>query len=114
MAAEALGPVNALPAHVVLETYSVLTRLPGGFAVPPDLAAGVLADRFPSEPFGLDEASRRTIVDRLAEAGVRGGAAYDGLVALEAAAHRERLLTLDARALRTYRQLGADFRLVGA
>ncbi len=34
-AAEALEAVRVLPAHAMLETYSVLTRLPGGLAVPP-------------------------------------------------------------------------------
>lgn len=34
------------------------------------------------------------------------GATYDGLVALEAAAHGKRLLTLDQRARSTYQRLG--------
>ena len=34
MAARALADVTALPAHVALEAYSVLTRLPSGLAVP--------------------------------------------------------------------------------
>jgi hypothetical protein len=43
---------------------------------------------------------------------VFGGASYDGLVALEADAHGEMLLTLDARAQRTYQQLGVRFQAV--
>jgi hypothetical protein len=42
--------------------------------------------------------------------GVGGGASYDGLVALEAAAHDHVLLTRDARAQDTYRRLGVAFR----
>ena len=39
-AAEALGDVTALPGHVMLEAFSVLTRLPAGLAVKPAAAAG--------------------------------------------------------------------------
>ena len=40
------------------------------------------------------------------------GATYDGVIALEAKAHGRTLLTLDARALETYRRLGAPSRTV--
>ncbi len=50
---------------------------------------------------------RRRLVARLAAAGVFGGSTYDGLVALEAAAHDESLLTLDVRAARAYGRVGA-------
>lgn len=43
-----------------------------------------------------------------------GGASYDGLVALEAAAHAETLLTLDERAQVTYRRLGAQFTVIAS
>ena len=45
-AAAALASVTALPAHAMLEAYSVLTRLPGGYAVPAATAAEVLEARF--------------------------------------------------------------------
>src|SRR6188472_166069 len=45
-AAAALASVTALPAHVVVEAYSVLTRLPAGLAVAPLAAADVIARRF--------------------------------------------------------------------
>jgi hypothetical protein len=101
-----------LPAHVVLESYSVLTRLPGGLAVPPTTAADVLRERFPAEPLSLPDAERRALVAKLAVAGVLGGATYDGLVALEAAAHEQPLLTLDRRAQDTYQRLGVGFRVI--
>jgi hypothetical protein len=41
-----------------------------------------------------------------------GGASYDGVVALQAAASRETLLTLDERAQDTYRRLGAAFTII--
>lgn len=112
--ARALEPVTALPAHVVVEAYSALTRLPSGLAVPPATAAGVLARRFDGAPLSLDRRRRSRLLATLAGAGVIGGATYDGLVALEAAAHGEELLTLDRRAQATYQRLGVEFRLIGA
>jgi hypothetical protein len=104
--------VNALPAHVVIEAYSVLTRLPSGLAVAPTLAARVLASRFDAPPLRLDDAERDRLLQTLAATGVSGGASYDGLVALEAKAHAHTLLTLDDRAQSTYQRLGADFTVI--
>ncbi len=109
-----MAGVSALPAHVVLEAYSVLTRLPGGLAVPPASASEVLAERFPARPLTLPVAGRRSLVASLASAGVVGGASYDGLVALEAAAHEQPLLTLDRRAQDTYQRLGVTFRVIAS
>jgi hypothetical protein len=108
-AAEALDGIDRLPAHVVIEAYSVLTRLPGGLAVPATAAASVLAQRFPEPPLRLGEADRTSVLERLAEAGVFAGASYDGLVALEAHANGQTLRTLDERAQATYRRLGIAF-----
>lgn len=109
--AEALRSVTALPAHVVLEAYSVLTRLPAGLAVPATVAADVLGRRFPEPPRSLAKRDRQGLLPTLA-AGVFGGGSYDGVVALEAHAHDHPLLTLDERAQATYRRLGAPFRPV--
>ncbi len=49
-AAQALTHVTALPAHVVVEVYAVLTRLPSGLAVPATMAARVLSRRFADSP----------------------------------------------------------------
>jgi toxin FitB len=90
----------------------VLTRLPGGLAVAPEAAAAVLMSRFGEEPLQLAAAERRTLLSTLATAGVGGGASYDGLVALEARAHDQVLLTRDSRAQDIYRRLGVTFRAV--
>jgi hypothetical protein len=110
--AEALRSVTALPAHVVLEAYSVLTRLPAGLAVPATVAADVLGRRFPEAPLRLAKRDRERLLPTLAAAGVLGRASYDGVVALEAHVHDHPLLTLDERAQATYRRLGAPFRPV--
>lgn len=110
--AEALRSVTALPAHVVLEAKSVLTRLPAGLAVPATVAADVLGRRFPEAPLRLAKRDRERLLPTLAAAGVFGGGSYDGVVALEAHVHDHPLLTLDERAQATYRRLGAPFRPV--
>jgi hypothetical protein len=111
-AAEALAGVAELPAHVMLEAYSVLTRLPAGLAVDAGTASAVLVARFPEPPLTLAAAERTALISTLARAGVVGGASYDGLVALEAAAHDRPLLTLDRRGVETYQRLGAAHRII--
>ena len=111
-AAAGLASVTALPAHAMLEAYSVLTRLPGGYAVPAVTAAGVLEARFDDPPLRLGARERRRLLATLATAGVFGGATYDGLVALEAQAHGHMLLSLDERAQDTYRRLGVAFQAI--
>src|SRR6516164_6422128 len=98
----------------MVEAYSVLTRLPAGLAVAPTLAAEVLARRFSRPPLRLRNAERAGVLARLAGAGVFGGASYDGLVALEAKAHTQSLLTLDERAQSIYRRLGANYTVIAA
>jgi toxin FitB len=112
-AAEALDGVSALPAHVLLETYAVLTRLPGGLAVPATVAADVLLERFPGKPLRLADEDRAALPAALARGGVAGGASYDGVGALEAAAHAQTMLTLDQRAQDAYRRLGTAFAVIG-
>ncbi|MGH2744146.1 MAG: PIN domain-containing protein [Thermoleophilaceae bacterium] len=68
--ARALEDVVAIPAHVMVETYSVLTRLPAGLAVPAAAAARVLGSRFHEEPLRLSDADRRKLPEQLAEASV--------------------------------------------
>lgn len=107
-----MSAVTALPGHVVIEAYAVLTRLPSGLAVPSATVARVLAQRFPEPPLLLDTAQRGRFLEQLAAAGVFGGATYDGLVALEAHNRGLTLLTLDERAQLTYARLGVAFELL--
>jgi predicted nucleic acid-binding protein len=106
--------VKDLPAHAAVEAYSVLTRLPGGLALPPVVAAELLAERFPGRRLRLSARENASVLASFAAAGVFGGATYDGLVALEAVAHGQTLVTLDERAQRTYGRLGVPFRAVSA
>lgn len=104
--------MTALPAHVMLEAYSVLTRLPAGLAARGTTASDLLARNFPDAPLQMPAGDRRKLIGVLADAGVSGGATYDGVIGLEAAAHNELVLTLDRRAQETYRRLGVPFRVL--
>lgn len=99
--------------HCWLETFSVLTRLPASHRTPTDLVVMTLEDRFGGEqPLVLSTRAMASVVRELATLGIIGGAVYDGLIALTAAAHGATLLTLDQRASETYRRCGVDFRMV--
>ncbi|MEQ6899463.1 PIN domain-containing protein [Microbacterium sp. KR10-403] len=110
-AREAVADVRVVPAHVLLETYSVLTRLPAARRVAPVVAAAALAS-LPWRPLSLSATDQSQLITELAAADVSGGASYDALIAATARRHGLTLLSLDRRAHRTYDALGVDHRLV--
>ena len=99
------GREVALSGHALVETYSVLTRLPGDLRLAPSDAAQLLSERFVA-PLLLraDVAGRLPAV--LSRLGIAGGAVYDALVALAAAEHGAELATRDVRARATYELVG--------
>ena len=101
-----------IPAHVLAETFSVLTRLPAPHRIGSTDAAAALA-QLPGEILPLDPARVIPLIMRLARHGFKGGAIYDGLVADTALQHGRTLLTLDRRALPTYDAVGAAVRWLG-
>ncbi len=103
LAARVLG----LPAHVMIETYSVLTRLPARHRVTPAIAGQALA-ALRHDVLDLPGAAHRDLVATLSRAGVRGGAVYDALVAATAQHHGLALVTADRRARRVYELVGVD------
>jgi predicted nucleic acid-binding protein len=107
-AIEALGDVRDLVAHVELEAYSVLTRLPEPLRAEPSLVSEYLREDFSGERLVLPELERHTFVERLAELSISGGAVYDASVAVTADRHGRTLLSCDRRAARTYDRLGID------
>jgi predicted nucleic acid-binding protein len=107
-ALDALGEVRDLVAHVELETYSVLTRLPEPFCAEPALVAEYLREDFTGERMVLNEPERREMVERLAALSISGGAVYDAMVGATAQHHGHRLLSCDRRAAKTYERLGID------
>ncbi len=108
VAIEALGDIRDLVAHVELEAYSVLTRLPEPLRAQPSLVAEYLREDFSGERMVLPEPERRTLVERLARLSISGGTVYDAIVGTTADHHGRSLLSCDRRAARTYDKLGID------
>ena len=101
----------ALSGYALIETYSVLTRLPGDVRLTPTDAARLLSSRF-SAPLLLDPADSARLPGLLADLGIAGGAVYDAIVGLAAARNNCRLATRDARAKTTYDSVGAQVEVV--
>lgn len=104
----------ALPAHALLETYSVLTGFP-----PPHRASGSVVDTWLDSRFvrilpSPTAAQQRDLVRKLAAAGRIGGAVYDGLVALTALRAGATLVTADRRAASLYALVGAEVRTLAS
>lgn len=110
LAALERGP--RLPAHVALECFSVLTRLPPPHRAPAGIVAEFLAVRFPGSPLTLPGRRQAALVGRAVEAGLSGGAIYDALVGWTARHAGARLLTRDRRAIPVYEAMGAAYELV--
>lgn len=102
----------ALAGHALHETYAVLTRLPGDARLAPADAVRLLRERFGPAAL-LDARATRAAPGVLAEAGIAGGATYDGLVALAARSAGLPLASRDRRALNTYRLLGVSVESLG-
>jgi predicted nucleic acid-binding protein len=101
-----------LAGHAWFETYSVLTRLPGGRRRSPADVAVLLAHDFPATAFLAAEATA-ALGPELAGLGISGGAVYDALVGAAARQHGRALVSGDARARPVYEALGVRARLVG-
>lgn len=101
-----------VPAQVLLEAYSVLTRLPPPHRAPADLVAAFLAERFPASPLVLPGREHARLVRRAADAGIVGGSIYDALVGATVRHAGARLLTSDRRAAPTYERLGVEYELI--
>jgi hypothetical protein len=104
--------VVRLAAHAAIETYSVLTRLPGDARLSPADAARLITETF-GDAAALDPSSQSTLVTLFSARGIAGGAVYDAVIALTAQQHEAVVLTRDARAAATYTALGASFEIVG-
>jgi toxin FitB len=101
----------SIPAHALVETYSVLTRLPGRLAAGDagrllGLAFG--AKRILTPSAGL----QRAVVDLCSTVGITGGATYDAYVGLTAREHGARLISRDRKAARVYDLVEVEFELV--
>jgi predicted nucleic acid-binding protein len=113
-AAAALARRPRIPVHVLIETYSVLTRLPAPHRAPADLVVAFLEERFAAAGslLTLPPRDQMQLIQRAAAAGLLGGSVHDALVAATAQHAGARLLTRDRRARLTYVRLGIDYELL--
>jgi predicted nucleic acid-binding protein len=112
-AAAALARRPRAPAHVLVETYSVLTRLPPPHRAPASIVAAFLAERFREPPLALPARAHLRLIEEAAAAQLSGGSIHDALIAATARHARARLLTRDRRAVAVYDTLGVDYDLIG-
>jgi predicted nucleic acid-binding protein len=113
LAYAAVGRTDAVVAHCLLETYSVLTRLRAPHRMTPDVVSSYLELAFGDHAvFGLSPSEQRNLVTICAKQGLSGGAVYDALIAATCAQAKLKLLTLDTRARQTYATLGTDHELL--
>lgn len=112
LARPVLASKPTVPAHVALESYSVLTRLPLPGRVPPAAAVLLLARAFAGPFVALSGDDQETLLADLPGIGVTGGATYDALVAATALQHGLALRSLDRRAAVTYQAIGVEYELL--
>lgn len=113
LAFAAIARVDAVVAHCLLETYSVLTRLPAPHRMTPEIVASFLDQTFGThEVVALSANEQRTLVGLCVAQGIAGGSIYDALIASTCAQASLKLLTFDVRARQTYALLGAAHELL--
>jgi predicted nucleic acid-binding protein len=111
----ALSPEpGALIAHVAYETTAAMSRMPQGRRVAPGVVLEWLERRFPDPWLVLPAAAGRAALRTAVDAGFRGGALYDALIAATAAHHGHTLVSADRRAAAVYEALGADVTFIAA
>jgi len=98
-----------IPAHVAIECYSVLTRIPASYRLTASDAATLVKDICRDPVLTLPPEHYRELLAELSVATITGGATYDALIAATARYAGATLLTLDRRAEPVYRQLGVEF-----
>jgi predicted nucleic acid-binding protein len=101
-AAAVLTRAPRIPAHVVIETFSVLTRLPPPHRAPADVVQAFLAGRFGNAPLVLPPRGHLGLIAMASREGLTGGAIYDALIAATVLHAGARLVTRDQRARSTY------------
>ncbi|HEY6742163.1 MAG TPA: PIN domain-containing protein [Lapillicoccus sp.] len=111
VAAWARGRNLFLSGHAAVETFSVLTRLPGDARVAPSDARLLIDENFEAV---LPMSARRaaSVHRKLAEYSIAGGAVYDAVIALAAHEHGAALATRDSRARSTYEAFGVEIVLL--
>lgn len=109
----AVGKLDGVVAHSLLETYSVLTRLPAPHRMSANVVAKYLEATFGRHiVLGLPPDEQRKLVRTCASQGLSGGSVYDAMIAATCVRANAKLLTLDARARPTYAALSVEHELL--
>jgi predicted nucleic acid-binding protein len=112
-ALRAVEDVSALVPHVLVESYSVLTRLPDPHKLAPAVVGELVVALAAARPvLTLTADQQVALLAECARTGVPGGAVYDALIAVTARHHDAMLVTLDARARSTYDRIGVRLALL--
>ncbi|OBG38269.1 twitching motility protein PilT [Mycobacterium sp. E3198] len=109
--ARLLGCRRGMSGHAAVELLSVLTRLPPPQRLSPAAALRLEVTNFPDSRF-LSANDGNELLREFVDAGLSGGAFYDGLVGAAAREHGLPLITCDRRAESTYRALGVTYELL--
>lgn len=107
-AIDAVGNSPRLIVHVAFETSSVLSRMPEEQRMEASFVLDALEREFPDPWLALDQAALRSCLRRAVDAGLRGGALYDALIAATAREHGATLLSADRRAREAYEAIGVQ------
>lgn len=113
LAVTALERTDAVIDHAVVETFSVLTRLPAPRRAPAEIVGQFMDHHFTDVVPRLPGPGSAVVLQAARAGGITGGAVYDLLVALSAASTDATLLSLDRRAATTYDAAGIRFELLG-
>jgi predicted nucleic acid-binding protein len=101
-----------ISSHVLVETYSVATRLPPPYRMPPAIVARFLGETFTDAPLVLPPREHMRFIQEATALGLTGGSIHDALVAATARHAGARLFTRDRRAVLVYGRLGVEYELV--
>ncbi len=101
-----------LPAHVAVESFSVLTRLPPPHRAPAVLVRDFLVGRFTSPLLTLKAEAYPVLIAEATAAELAGGSIYDALIAATARQARATLLSRDRRAAGIYELMGVKYELL--
>lgn len=103
----ATGRTDAVVGHCLIETFSVLTRLPAPHRMTAEVVSEFIERTFADHTVvALPPDEHRELVSGAAALGITGGAIYDALIGATCAKAGLKLLTLDGRARQTYAALG--------
>jgi len=88
-----------IPFPALIESYSVMTRLPSPHRLHPEIAYQILHESFSeTRVVGLSAGSAWSFLSEYVAAGIAGGRVYDAVIASAAiAAHASELLTFNPR-----------------